>query len=344
MAADLAESEQIAIGAAAERKQRREDETQIDAILTSDHKGGRAVYWRRSIRGRDSVEVERAGTYSARSFLRLAEKAAGQAGKGRWNRPEAVEAVAAELVARTMAKTGGTLPVRGSLGKESAGHENPDLAYLTVAARRLIVSAQRGDTDAAGLAAEAAPVADAIETESADLSLSDLMAESEAAAEGPRDAYLADPPQPGADLLSVDTRAAANEIGRLAGERPAACAAAICAALRTGVAKSADLADAGYGASPGSVRKAAERGRKALRRSLAHLVAKPVSTWNALDWARAEAVASLCEREDAERCPPHVMEGSPTGTYRPRRLAWRERTQPAEPAPVRIFTVSQGGE
>jgi hypothetical protein len=323
MAADSADMEAAKIGAAAERKRREESDTSIEAILKSDEQGGKAVYWRRRIRAngevRESLEAERAGTYGGRAFLRLAEKAAGQAGKGRWNRPEAVEAVAAELVTRVMAKTGGVLPKVGSLGRDQGQHENPDLAYLTATARTLIVSAMRGDRDAAGLAAEAAPVSDAADGSDLDRSLGELMGEADTAAEGQRDPYLSDPPEQGADLLNRHVRAGASTLACLTGTSDHNGLAAIVSALRGNLAKSADLSDAGYGSSPAAARKAAQRGREALRPVLSDILRKRAENTDDPDAevsAGEVALSYLCENEDSDRPPRHIMEGSPQQQYR----------------------------
>jgi hypothetical protein len=345
MARDLADAEAAKIGAAAERKRREESENSIEAVLASDGSGGRAVYWRRRVRvsgeNRESLEVERSGAYTERGFLRLCEKAAGQAGKGRWNRPEAVEAVAAELVVRTMAKTGGRVPKVGSIGRADAGHENPDLAYLTAAARRLIVSALRGED--AGLASEAAPIGDADQDQDHELSLAELMGEADAAAEGPRDPYIAEPAQKGADLLNPQAKAAAGMLASFTGGSVHNTEAAIVAIFRSGVAKSADIADAGYAASPAAARKAAQRGRDLLRPVLSDALRERQELLEDPDAevsGRVQILDSLCENEDGERAEIHAMEGTPHGTYRRPKIDWPMVTQPAEPAPVRCYQVS----
>ncbi len=342
MAADMAHAEAAKIGAAAERKQRREQGQSIEAILTSDDKGGKAIYWRRKV-GRDgeAVEVERSGAYTERAFLRMAEKAAGQAGRGRWNRPEAVEAVAAELVARTMAKTGGRMPKRGTLGREHEGHENPDLAYLTSAARHLIASANRGE--ASGLLCEAAPIGDADQDQGMDLSLAELMGEAEAAAEGPRDPYLAEPAEDGADLLNPQVRAAAETLADLGGERPAAVKAAIAATLRSPLARSADLADAGYASSPASARKAKQRGGAVLKRLIGELLAERMEKAGDPDAelsTLALTFAHLCENEDGTGSRPHPMEGAPHKPYRRPNIEWPLVT-PHEEIPPTIYTAPE---
>lgn len=342
MAADLADNEAAKIGAAAERKQRAEGEASIEAILKSDA-SGKAVYWRRRIGDRESLEVERAGTYPPRRFLALAEKAAGQAGKGYWNRPQAVEAVAAELVMKVMAKTGGTMPKVGSLGRDHDGHENPDLAYLTASARRLIVSAMRGDAAAAGLAAEAAPTGDALDQQDADRDLAELMGEAEAAAEGPRDPYLADAAE-GADLLNPQVREGARVLAQVAGKREDACMAAITSSLRAPVAKSADLAHSGYGSSPAAARKAAQRGRDVLRPVIAGILrerAEKVSDDDAEFLAGRVALAFLCENEDRDHAPRHVMEDTAHKPYRALKIDWPTVTQPEEISPITVYTATQ---
>lgn len=348
MAAEVADMESAKIGAAAERKRREESEDSITAVLKSDENGGRAVYWRRRIRGsngesRESLEAERAGTYGPRAFLRLAEKAAGQAGKGRWNQPEATEAVASELVVRIMAKTGGVMPKVGSLGRQHSGHENPDLAYLTATARTLIVSAMRGDRDAAGLAAEAAPVAESADAPDLDRSISDLMGESVTAAEGRQDAYLSDPPEPGADLLNPAVRDGVARLAVVAQARKAAVEAAIASALRSPLAKSADLADAGYATSPASARKAAQRGREVLRPVLSDILREREEKADDPDAevsAGAQALAYLCENEDSDAAPRHPMEGTPHGTYRRPKIEWADVVAPREEIPPTVYHAS----
>lgn len=343
MAADIADAEAAKIGAAAERKRRQESSDSIGAILASDGKGGRAVYWQRRIRGadgenRESLEVERSGSYSPRAFLRLASKAAGQAGKGRWNRPEAVEAVAAELVVRTMAKTGGRMPMSGSLGRQCEGHENPDLAYLTSAARHLIASALRGED--AGLASEAAPIGNADQT-AGDRSLADLMGEAGVASEGPRDPYLADPLTQGADLLNPDARKAAQSVAGLAAERPAAVLTAIVAAFRGPLAKSADLADAGYAASPDAARKAAQRGREALLRAIQRADDETRDAGDDTESGFMLAVTNLCDIEERERVPRPLMEGSPHTAYQRPKIEWPLVTEREDISPVTTYTATK---
>jgi hypothetical protein len=340
MAADMAQAEAAAIGAAAERKRRGESERSIEAILTSDSQGGKAVYWHRTITAngerRESLEVERSGAYTPRAFLRMAEKAAGQAGKGRWNKPEAVETVAAELVARTLAKTGGRMPAKGALGRKvGSGHENPDLAYLTTAARHLIASAMRGED--AGLASEAAPIGDAEESGSAELSLAELMGEAEAAAEGPRDPYISDPVEPGADLLNSEVRGWARKVGYCtAGTSAAPVEAAIVSALRSPLAKSEDMAQAGYASSPAAFRKAAQRGREALRPTIEAILSEREENRNdpnAELSEAAESFAHLCLKEDNEPADRHPMEATPHGVYRRPNIEWPMVT-PREEGPL----------
>lgn len=338
MAADMANAEAAAIGAAAERKRRGESERSIEAILTSDSQGGKAVYWHRTITAngerRESLEVERSGAYTPRAFLRMAEKAAGQAGKGRWNKPEAVETVAAELVARTLAKTGGRMPAKGSLGRKVTGkHENPDLAYLTTAARHLIASAMRGED--AGLASEAAPIGDAEDSGNAELSLAELMGEAEVAAEGPRDPYISEPVEPGSDLLNKETRGWANGLGLCCGGSAAPVEAAIVAALRP-AAKSEDLAKAGYAASPAAFRKAAQRGRDALRPVLQHVMRERMENSDDPDAELSqvsEAFRHLCIKDESEPVDKHPMEGTPHGVYRRPNIEWPMVT-PHEESPL----------
>lgn len=352
MAADMAQAEAAAIGAAAERKRRGESERSIEAILTSDSQGGKAVYWHRTITAngerRESLEVERSGAYTPRAFLRMAEKAAGQAGKGRWNKPEAVETVAAELVARTLAKTGGRMPAKGALGRKvGSGHENPDLAYLTTAARHLIASAMRGED--AGLASEAAPIGDAEESGSAELSLAELMGDAEVAAEGPRDAYLAEPVHAGADLLNDEAKQAAEVVASHTDGSPAAVVAALAAAMRSPLAKSEDLADAGYASSPAAFRKAAQRGREALIKACNEAFCDEVistvkrgtpneandnfSPETVAYFELCEALANLCVKDSAEAADKHPMEATPHGVYRRPNIEWPMVT-PREESPL----------
>ncbi len=198
----------------------------------------------------------------------------------------------------------------------------------------------RGDRDAAGLAAEAAPVADAADGADLDRSMAELMGESETAAEGPRDAYLADPVEDGADLLNRHVKAGASTLACLTGTSDHNGTAAICAALRGNVAKSADLADAGYGTSPAAARKAAQRGREALRPVLQDILREREENADDPDAeisAGAVALAYLCENEDSDAAPRHIMEGSPQQTYRKPKAERPAVVTPAEEIPPTVY-------
>lgn len=323
-AADESAVEGIRIGAAAERKRREETGESIGAILASGERHGRAVYWERRQDGRAQLVAERSGAYSERGFLRLAREAAEQAGRGRWRRPEAVETVAAELVARILAKTQGRMPAVGSLGRHAAGHENPDLAYLTASAQRIIASATRGDAAAAGLAAEAASDAVSVDGETlASQTLAEIAAEAQAGAEGARDPYL----EAGSgDFLNPAMRRAAENLAALSGKRPKAVLAAIVAAMRPEL-HSADLADAGYAASPGAARVAAHTGRAILRDALAKVAILPESTWSEADRAAHDALAALAREDAPHREGRHPMSEGPM-PYRAPKLDWPVDTDP----------------
>lgn len=331
-------AEQARIGAAASRKRTRETEQSIDATLSSGEHHGRAVYWRRHNDGRTQLVAERSGAYSERAFLRLASTAAEQAGRGRWRRPAAVETVAAELVVKILAKTQGRMPVRGSLGRQG-GHENPDLAYLTASASRIIASAARGDAEAAGLAAEAAPTAAAEPVENvAELTLAELAQEALADSEGSRDPYI----EAGSgDCLCAPARRAAENLAGQDGHRPKAVLAAIVAAMRPEL-HSADLADAGYAASPGAARVAAHSGRKILRQVLARVALLPERTWTDADHQVARSLRGLVREDTPPRDEPrrHPMEDGPI-RYRAPAHEWPVDTDPVWPPSARAHNESR---
>lgn len=311
-------AEAARIGAAAERKRRRENDQSLTAILDSEDRNGAAVYWTRTNRVDGEVRpvlmAERAaGTYGERQFLRLAAKAAGQAAKGQWREPAALESLQAELVARILAKTQGRMPKRGSLGRHAEGHENPDLAYLTVAAKRLIASVSEGDRSAAGLAGEAAIFSADLSEGGEAVNLSDRMSAEIDSAEGETDPYLADGQ---GDFLTPQARGAAARLSALTGKREKAQQAAISAALRPAL-RAGDLAAAGYGATGGAVRKAAHMGRAILADPIGRLATVPVSAWTDADWRAAEAVACLCVEDDREPIARPIMETAPPAYRRP---------------------------
>lgn len=332
-------AEQARIGAAAARKAREEADQAIDATLASAEHHGRAVYWQRRHDGRTQLVAERSGAYSERAFLRLASTAAEQAGRGRWRMPAAVETVAAELVVRILARTQGRMPARGSLGRHADGHADPDLAYLTAAAARIIASATRGDADAAGLASEAAPTAVSVEDESVGtLTLIELAQEALADSEGARDPYI----EAGTgDLLTGRARTAAENLAGQDGHRPQAVLAAIVAAMRPEL-HSADLADAGYAASPGSARVAAHRGRPILRQLLARVALLPERTWTDADHRIAAAIRALIREDTPPREGPHrhPMEEGPQ-RYRAPALEWPVDTDPVWPRSARAAKNSR---
>ena len=324
-------AEQSRIGAAATRKQREEADQSIDATLASAEHHGRAVYWRRRHDGRTQLVAERSGAYSERAFLRLTRIAAEQAGRGRWRAPAAVETVAAELVVRILARTQGRMPAVGSLGRPVDDHQDPDLAYLTAAASRIIASAARGDADAAGLASEAAPTAVSADADSVGtLTLAELASEALADSEGTRDPYIEDG---SGDVLNERARAAAENLADQDGHRPRAVLAAIVAAMRPEL-HSADLADAGYAASPGSARVAAHRGRPILRQLLARVALLPEQTWTDADRRAAEALATLACEEASPPTHRHPMEEGSV-RHRARRVEWPADVDPVWPPSAR---------
>lgn len=310
-------AEAARIGAAADRKRRRENEQSLNAVLSSEDQNGAAVYWTRTNRAngesRPVLMVERSGAYGERQFLRLAEKAAGQAAKGQWQTPERVEALTAELVVRILAKTQGRMPKRGSLGRHAEGHENPDLAYLTTAAKRLIASVAEGEPRAAGLAGEVGIYAADISEGGEAANLADMAATAIDTAEGDTDPYLAGM---SGDYLTDTARGAAARLSAVSGRREAAQQAAISAALRPHL-RAADLADAGYAATGGALRKAAHTGRAIVGETLTGLYDTSVSKWTAAHWATADALACLCEEETATPTGKPINETGPMPYRRP---------------------------
>lgn len=348
--------EQAAIGRAALKKQRQESSRSLAAALESHRDNGKAKVWRRRIAtstmadnesGREIREVavfERADAYGEREFLRLANGAAAAAVVGGWGNAAAVESVGAELVSRVLAKTSGRMPKRGSLGRTLGDSENPDAAYLTAMARRLIGSALAGDRRHAGLAAEAFPTAAAEGAETADLA--GLAAESLAAAEPETSPYLADPIRPAGraegpaapprgDYLTTQTRTAVKRLAVETGTRPAAVIAATVSTIRP-AATAADLAAEGYGKTGGAVRTAASRGRDALAGRFSALAEGP-RHWTAADWRRAEALAILSAEDRGGRVAPHICEGTAEPVYRAPKLDWPMRRP--EPAPWRNISA-----
>jgi len=332
---DESQHEAAKIGAAAERKRLEESELAAKAWGESADRNGRAVSWQRRIRVDGEVRHvtmwERDGAYSERAFLRLANRAAAQAVPGGWKNGEAVESVAAEIVARVMTRTCGRMPKRGSLATSDRAAD-PDFSYLVSMGRFAAADALGGA--AAGLSAEVAPMAAGEGAGVADLA--SLAAESLAAAESAPDAdrYLAESPtaehwsqRPVAQWASVDwtwaesladscalvltptTTTAVRRVAIECGERTRAVEAAIVCAIRP-AALAAELAEAGYGSSAGAVRKAASLGRGILADALRRIPTTP-RHWSAADWRMVEAVAILCDLEQAERERAHVLEQAP---------------------------------
>lgn len=345
-----------AIGRAALKKQREEATKSLTAVLASEADKGKAVSWERRITtstmadsesGREIRKVsvvERAGAYGERQFLRMANSAAAAAVIGGWSNAEAVESVGAEIVCRVLAKTKGRMPKRGQLGQTLGDSENPDAAYLTGLARTVIASALRGDRDAAGLAAEAFPVAAAEGAETA--ALADLAAESLKAAEKGQDAYLSEPLSlrpgiygpaelPAGDYLTTSTRTAVKRVAVETGSRTAAVTASVVSAIRPDL-RAADLAEAGYGASPGSIRKAGTVGRKALEQRLSKVSDGP-RYWDAADWRLVESLAKLAAEDASQTVAPHLSETMEIPTYRGASIDWPMRK--VEPAAWRNISA-----
>jgi hypothetical protein len=348
------EAEGAKIGAAAARKQKEESADSLDALLASEGRGGKGVAWQRRMSTPDGVRyvtmIERAGAYSEREFLRLCNGAAAAAVMGGWRNSEAVESVGAEIVCRVLAKTSGRMPRRGQLGQRNgAKSENPDAAYLTGMARTLIASAQRGDRDAAGLAAEAIPMAAAEGAET--VNLSDLMGNAAAEAEANQqpDPYLADPIPPAhghagpaaparGDVLTPSTRTrtralAIDAVGRK-GYR--AVEAAIISALRPTL-RAADLAAYGdLAPTPTALRKARERGRDALQ---ARLSALPLyGPHTEADTALLQDAAALTLADAAQQVERHISEQGPP-PYRGTTMRWPDRVRPDVDAPVKVSAL-----
>lgn len=331
-----------AIGRAARKKERRESADSLAAALASHRDNGRAKVWRRRITvatnaetesGRETREVavfERADAYSERTFLRLCNSAAAAAVNGGWSRPDAVESVGAELCVRVLAKTAGRMPKRGSLGRTLGDSENPDAAYLTGMARRVVAEALRGDKGKAGLAAEAFPVAAA--DGAADFDLKAAAAESVEKAEAAPDPYLVDGT---GDFLTEETRGAVKRLAIEAGHRPKSVAAAICAALRPSL-RAADWADADYAKTAGAFRKAAHTGRAAIAPHLRFLTTGP-REWSDADWRDYEAAAPLLAADAIERETRHIGEVAEIAPHHGVSLDWPMRKVPA--APWRVISA-----
>lgn len=354
-----AEIEAAKIGAAAERKRREEAELSLNALLESDAANGKGVVWERRIRANGEVRhvamVERAGAYTERGLLAACSKAARAAGKGRlkWD-GEAVDAIAAELCVSVLAKTGGRMPRKGHISpmtKVGAG-EDPDAAYLTASAARLIAQALKGESRAAGLAAEIAPMAAADGATWA--TGADLLAAAVDGAEGEPDPYLMTtaprglkPPRLWSDAdwraaellarqatspLTGDARRQIARVAELIGKRPAAVEAALVAALRQsgqgtgGVDQAADLAAAGFSKSSGAFRKAAHTGRDILRVLWDYI---PQSEEEAAELEElASALEALSATDTAEREGRHLGEANGPGRKQSARLTWPDRKAP----------------
>lgn len=358
--AEMADIEQAKIGAAAERKRREEAGLSLAAVLESDAANGKGVTWQRRIRANGEVRhvamVERAGAYTERGLLAACNKAARAAGKGRlkWD-GEAVDSIAAELCVAILAKTHGRMPRKGHISPQTkvGGGEDPDAAYLTASAARLIAQALKGESRAAGLAAEIAPMAAA---EGATYAMgADLLAAAVDGAEGESDAYLmtttpaglgksprhwSDADWNAAELLArkaespltPDARWAIGNVARLIGKRPAAVEAALVAALRQsgqgtgGVDQAADLAHAGFSKSSGAFRKAAHTGRDVLRAIWSYI---PETEEHAAELEEiASALETLCATDTADRESKHMGEANGPGRKQGARLVWPDRRAP----------------
>jgi hypothetical protein len=375
VAADI---EAAKIGAAAERKRREEAELSLNAVLASDGANGKGVMWERRIRANGEVRhvamIERAGAYTERGLLAACNRAARQAGKGRlkWD-GEAVDSIAAELCLSILAKTHGRMPRKGHISPQTkvGNGEDPDAAYLTASAARLIAQALKGESRAAGLAAEIAPMAAA---EGATYATgADLLAAAVDGAEGESDAYLMSTaplgigrnPSTWSDAdwcaaealarqaespLTTDARWAIGNVARLIGKRPAAVEAALVAALRQsgqgtgGVDQAADLAAAGFSKSSGAFRKAAHTGRDILRAVWSYI---PETAEHAAELEEiAAALETLSAADTAERESKHLGEANGPGRKQGARLTWPDRKPPradtytdrdgnAQPVPTR---------
>lgn len=353
------EIEGAKIGAAADRKRREEAELSLNAVLASDAAHGKGVKWERRIRANGEVRtvtmIERAGAYSERGLLAACNQAARAAGKGRlkWD-GEAIDSIAAELCVAILAKTHGRMPRKGHISpqtKVGAG-ENPDAAYLTASAARLIAQALKGESRAAGLAAEIAPMAAADGATYA--TGADLLAAAVDGAEGEGDRYLVEsfprlgkPPRQWSavdwDIAEIvarraespftpDARHAIGHVARLIGKRPASVEAALAAALRQsghgtgGVDQAADLAAAGFSKSSGAFRKAAHTGRDILRAIWSYV---PETEDHAAELEIiAAALESLSAADTAERVSKHMGEANGPGRKQGARLTWPDRKAP----------------
>lgn len=376
--AAAADIEGAKIGAAADRKRREEAELSLNAVLESDAANGKGVKWERRIRANGEVRhvamIERAGAYTERGLLAACNRAARAAGKGRlkWD-GEAVDSIAAELCLSILAKTAGRMPRKGHISPQTkvGRGENPDDAYLTASAARLIAQALKGEKRAAGLAAEIAPMA---ATDGATFATgADLLAGSVDQAEGEPDRYLTEtfplglgrPPRTWSDAdwraaeilarqarnpFTPDARWKIGNVARLIGKRPAAVEASIASALRqsgkwtSGVDQAADLADAGFSKSSGAFRKAASTGADVLRALFDYV---PETAEHAAEIEElAELLGQLSATETAEREGKHLGEANGPGRKQGARLTWPDRKPPrsdtftdqhgdAQPVPTR---------
>lgn len=357
MAADI---EAAKLGAAAERKRREEAELSLNAVLASDAANGKAVMWERRIRANGEVRhvtmVERAGAYTERGLLAACNQAARAAGKGRlkWD-GEAVDAIAAELCVSVLAKTHGRMPRKGHISpqtKVGAG-ENPDAAYLTASAARMIADALGGDRRRVGLAAEIAPMA-AGDTASYATG-ADLLAAAVDGAEGESDNYVMTTAPLGigrgpatwsaadwhmaevlaeqaAQPFTPDARRQIRRMAELIGKRPASVEAAIAAALRQcgqgtgGVDQAADLADAGFSKSSGAFRKASHMGRDILRAIWEYV---PEDEDHAAELQGiVAALEDLSAVETADREGRHISEANGPDRKQGARMTWPDRKAP----------------
>jgi hypothetical protein len=350
------------VGAAAERKRREEATLSLEAALKSDATHGKAVKWERRIRANGEVRtvamIERAGAYTERGLLAACNQAARAAGKGRlkWD-GEAVDSIAAELCLSILAKTNGRMPRKGHISPMTnvGAGENPDAAYLTASAARMIADALNGDRRRVGLAAEIAPMAAGDNASYAHGH--DILAAAVDAAEGEGDAYLmttaplgigrnpstwSDADWKAAEMLAhqaespltADARRQIRRVAELIGKRPASVEAALVAALRQsgngtgGVDQAADLANAGFSKSSGAFRKAAHIGRDILRAIHTYV---PESEDHAAQIEElATALQALCATDTADRESKHMGEANGPERKQGARIVWPDRRPPRD--------------
>lgn len=365
-AADASNSTDIEgakVGAAAERKRREEATLSLEAALQSDAQHGKAVKWERRIRANGEVRtvamIERAGAYTERQLLAACNQAARAAGKGRlkWD-GEAVDSIASELCVTILAKTHGRMPRKGHISPlTNVGvGEDPDAAYLTASAARMIADALNGDRRRVGLAAEIAPMAAADNASYAQGA--DVLAAAVDGAEGESDAYLmttaplgigrsprtwSDADWRAAELLTEkaespltpDARRQIRRVAELIGKRPASVEAALVAALRQsgngtgGVDQAADLANAGFSKSSGAFRKAAHMGRDILRAIHSYVPETEDHAAQIMDLAAA--LEALCATDTADRESKHMGEANGPERKQGSSIVWPDRKPPKSP-------------